>query len=280
MMIRVLGSGQDAGIPHTGCYCENCTRARQYPESRRLGPSIALMDREKGFCYLIDASPDFKYQLDMIRVDISTIQREGKIPLSGILLTHAHFGHCAGLWHLGREALGEFELPVFCTEEMAGFLRNNHPFRLLVERENIKLGEYEPDRKLEFGDFTCTPFVVPHRNEVSDCVGYIIRAKKSEKGMLYLPDIDYWTEDVLERIGTLDIALVDGTFYSQDEIPRYEEVPHPPMMETVKLLEGGATKIYFTHVNHTNPVNHDGKERKYIEEHGFKIAFDSMNVEI
>lgn len=280
MKIMVLGSGQDAGIPHAGCSCETCNKARINPEHRRLGPSIALFDKEDRHCHIIDASPDIKYQLDMVIGEIPEVKGEGKFPISGIFLTHAHFGHCAGLLQLGREALDVKKIPVFCTREMADFLRNNHPFRLLVERENIVIEEIYPGKEIDIEGFTCTPFSVPHRNEVADCMGFSIFSRKFRKTLVYVPDTDHWTEGVLERIITADIALIDGTFYSRAEISRYDDVPHPPIEETVKVLKGPEAKICFTHINHTNPVNLDGDERKFVESLGFKITYDGMTFEL
>ncbi len=277
MKIKILGSGQDAGIPHTGCYCDVCTRARKDTNYRRLGPSIAVFDKKEGFCYFIDASPDFKYQLDMVREYVNIIRRKGIIPISGILLTHAHFGHCSGLWHLGMEVVDEKNLLVFCTQKMGELLRRDHPFNLLVQRKNIKIKEIQPDKEFELDGFRYVPIQVPHRNKVADTVGYII---KSKKRTIYIPDIDHWTDRIIEEIKTADIAIIDGTFYSKDEISRFDDVPHPPIKETTKLLEDVNIDIYFTHINHTNVINRNGKKRKNVESKGFKIAHDGMIIDI
>lgn len=276
MIIKILGSGQDAGIPHTGCYCEECNRARKYAQYRRLGPSMAILDKKERFCYLVDASLDFKCQLDMIREEIRETQRNGKTPVSGILLTHAHIGHCAGLWHFGRESVEERNLPVFCTSKMKQFLCSNYPFSLLIQRENIRIQEVQPNKEFTLNDLKFMPIQVPHRNEIADTVGYIIR---SNKKVIYLPDVDKWSISVIKEIRSSDIAFLDGTFYSKNEIPRFEKVPHPTIPETINLLENANTEIYFTHINHTNPVNKKSKERKYVESKGFKIAYDGMKLE-
>ena len=277
MKMKILGSGQDDGIPHTGCYCDVCRRARQYPEYRRLGPSAAIINEKESFCYLIDASPDFKYQLDMVRELIRNIRRGGVLPINGILLTHGHFGYVAGLWHLGKEAVDEKELPVFTTQEMKQFLCENYPFSLLVQRRNIKIEVIQSKKDFELDGIKFMPIEVPHRNEVGDTVAYII---KSRKTILYLPDIDKWTSSIIEEINNCDIAFIDGTFYSKKEMPRFREVPHPPIQETINLLEDVDTEIYFIHINHTNPLNKKGRQRKNIERKGFKIGHDGIVVEI
>jgi pyrroloquinoline quinone biosynthesis protein B len=269
----VLGSGQDGGIPHAGCYCRACERARENEVCKRLAPSIAIYDERAGFCYLIDASPDLQPQIDMIRAEIHHVSRGGKVPISGILLTHAHIGHYTGLLLLGREVLGEKDVPVYCTRRMREFLSLSRPFSLLVENRNISLQEVKPGRALDLDGVAFTPVGVPHRGEITDAVGYVIEA---DKRVMYIPDTDHWTDGIIRQMARSDIGLVDGTFYSRDEVPWFEDVPHPPIEETLRALRGADAEIYFTHINHTNPANVDGTERRHIESRGFKLAHDGL----
>src|SRR5688572_4142270 len=92
-----LGSAQDGGVPQAGCACVACVAARRDPARRRMVACLALVDRRAGAAWLIDATPDFPCQLDLL---------EALAPgcaLRGILLSHAHIGHYTGLIHLGRE---------------------------------------------------------------------------------------------------------------------------------------------------------------------------------
>lgn len=273
--LKILGSGQDGGIPHTGCHCVVCRKARQDPNYRRLGPSVAIFGQRDRFCYLIDVSPDFKYQLDMIHEHLQDTKRRGKIPINGILLTHAHFGHIAGLWHLGKEVVDEDDLPIFTTLKMSQFLQESCPFSLLIRNRNIKIEEIHPQKRFKLDGVSFLPIEVPHRNEIGDTVAYVV---ESRKRVLYMPDLDRWTRPLIEEIGNCDIAFIDGTFYSKEEVSRFEGVPHPPMQVTIKHLENVGTEIYFVHLNHTNPVNRKGRERKYVESKGFKIANDGMMI--
>ena len=265
MKIKILGSGQDAGTPQIDCYCNTCKLARKNKKYRRLGPSLAVFDKKD--CVLIDASPDIKYQLEMIP----------KESLKEIIITHAHFGHCVGLLSLGKESLNTKNIPVFCTKEMKQFLHKNYPFSLLVENKNIIVKEIHPDKQFRLSNIKYTPFKVPHRDEIADTVGYTI---ESNKRIIYLPDIDYWTPDIIKRINDSDIAFIDGTFYSSRELPRFRKVPHPPIEKTMDLLKNGPAKIYFTHINHTNPINRNSRERTELIRQGFNIAYDGLALEI
>jgi pyrroloquinoline quinone biosynthesis protein B len=275
MKIKVLGSGQDAGIPHVGCYCDICIKARKQMEYRRLGPSIAIFNESS--CFIIDASPDFKQQMDMVGEEVKNVERKGKIPVSGILLTHAHFGHYSGLLQLGKEALNEEGIPVFCTPKMKKFLEGNLPFRLLVQNGNIDAREIQIGKECRANGLRFIPISVPHRDEIADCVGYIII---SEKRFIYIPDLDYWTDEILSEIKIADLALIDGTFYSKDDISRFDEVPHPPILDTMDVIDTEHTEVLFTHINHTNAINKNGDERESVEGKGFKIAYDGMEIKI
>ena len=277
MKLLVLGSGQDGGIPHIGCRCEVCKRAREEPEYRRLGPSITVLDRDSQACYVIDASPDFRLQVDRLTDVMGAAPVPGEIPVSGVLLTHGHAGHYIGLWQLGKEALNQKDLPVYCTGSMERLLLRSSPFDLLISEGNIRVCQIYPGTAFSLSGLKFFPVLVPHRSEVTDAIGYVIEA---ERRVAYIPDTDCWTEDLIETISTCDFALLDGTFYSQDELPRYGSVPHPPIVKTVEVLKGLKTAVYFTHINHTNPVNNEGPERTSVERAHLRIAYDGLTLDV
>ena len=108
-----------------------------------------------------------------------------------MLLTHAHIGHYTGLMYLGREALGASAVPVYATPRMAAFLRGNGPWSLLVTQGHIDLREIAPGQPLALTPrLTVTALTVPHRDELSDTVGF--RVQGPSRTLLYVPDIDKW----------------------------------------------------------------------------------------
>ncbi len=278
MQLVILGSGQDAGVPQIGCYCGNCVKSREDKAYQRLGPSIALITSNKKTCYIIDASPDLKVQVDIVNKLMLKELPAKSVPITGIFLTHAHFGHLAGLWSLGKECIDIKGITVHCTHKLNHFLNSQHPFKHMTEQGNIKPTPFEIGVLQEFNGFSISSFEVPHRNEFADTVGYIIHATKT---VVYLPDIDDWTEEILTIIEEADIALIDATFYTKAELPRMSNVKHPPMIETMERLKDSTTEIYFTHFNHTNKtLDETSKERKETLEKGFKLAFDGQIIEI
>lgn len=275
MNILVLGSGQDAGVPQFGCDCYNCRRARQNHRYERFASSLAVFD--ESFSYIIDASPDFKKQIDWFRLHKKTIKSKRKLPLNGIFLTHAHIGHYIGLLQLGREVTNEQAMPVYCTSKMAKFLSSHFPFSQLVRSGNIVLRKITPQKRIRFDNWSCTPVEVAHRNEMADTVAYLIQGRRT---LFYMPDVDNWNKSLINIIKKVDIAVIDGSFFSKKELPRFKKVPHPPICESIELLRNISTKIYFTHFNHTNPVLYKSKERILVEHSGFHLAFDKMTLKI
>ncbi|NNC53024.1 MAG: MBL fold metallo-hydrolase, partial [Erythrobacter sp.] len=176
----VLGAGQDAGAPQIG--------NAQDDRPQLLPSSLALIDREAGARYLFDASPEITEQLAAL--DRIAPPGEG-LGLDGIFLTHAHIGHYLGLAYLGREAAGASGIPVYAMPRMAEFLRGNGPWSQLVELGQIDLRELSGDNLQPVTDtFGIWPIEVPHRDEYSETVGFLIMTPG--KRALYLPDLDSW----------------------------------------------------------------------------------------
>lgn len=81
--LTFLGTGGSVGVPIVGCSCAVCHS--DSPFNKRLRPSVLIQVAQKIF--LIDAGPDFRLQA--LRQGIST--------LDGVLFTHAHHDHTAGI---------------------------------------------------------------------------------------------------------------------------------------------------------------------------------------
>lgn len=280
----VLGIAQDGGVPHIGCRQELCVAARRDPARRQRVASVGLVDAD-GSRFLIDATPDIASQIESLWGNDSPPDRQR--PVEGILLTHAHVGHYAGLMYLGREALGARRIPVYATPRMARFLRDNGPWSQLVSLGNIELREMTPGQELALSPrLRVTPLAVPHRDELSDTVGFRVRGPK--RTLLYVPDIDKWErwdrriEDV---IAGASAAYLDGTFFDAAELPGRDmkEIPHPFIVESLSrfasLPAAGRRGIHFIHLNHTNRAGITGTpERKRVEASGGRVATSGERV--
>jgi len=268
----VLGTAQDGGLPQVGCFDECCADAREDPELRRLVSSVLIVDARGAGPprrWLLDCTPDLQEQVASARGVLAprTAGDGGRPPLfDGIFPTHAHLGHYAGLLQLGREAYGAKGQRVFATERMERFLLGNDPFAHLVESGALVLERIAPGDAITLApDLVVEPLSVPHRDEFSDTVAFVVRGP--EGSLCYLPDIDKWErwdtaiEDVVRGV---DVALLDGTFFADGEIPgrSMRDIPHPFIAESIarfrRLEPSERARIWFTHLNHTNPVARPG----------------------
>jgi pyrroloquinoline quinone biosynthesis protein B len=274
----VLGTIQDAGSPHIGCSKECCADLFDNPDPTRKVVALGLFDDLTGKKYLIEATPDMPVQMKMLKR--FGVESEGELA-DGIFITHAHIGHYTGLMYLGKEAINSRNVPVYVMPEMSGYITGNAPWSLLVTNGNIELQQLENETPVKLSDhLEVTPFLVPHRDEMSETVGFLI--KGPEKKALFIPDIDKWDrwdKSIIEEIRGVDYAFLDATFYSGDEINRRDisQIPHPFIVESLELFSGLSMeerqKIYFLHFNHTNPVlDSESKETKHVLEQGFRLA--------
>jgi pyrroloquinoline quinone biosynthesis protein B len=271
----VLGVAQDAGYPQIGCVKTCCLAFRNGDEPRRLVTSVALVDRTRDHYWLLEATPDVGEQLHRVS---SFLGRDSFRLPAGVLLTHAHIGHYAGLMQFGREAFGARELPVYAMPRMSGFLQSNGPWSQLVETGNITLRNLQSDSTVDLGgSFRITPFRVPHRDEYSETVGFVV---EGDRRIVFLPDIDKWEKWDRELLSLdADLYLIDGTFLTADEVPGRDmrEIPHPFVTESLHRFAGlpdsVRSKIVFIHFNHTNPlIRSHSKARDSVLSKGFRVA--------
>ena len=247
--VQVLGVAQDGGHPQPGCGRDCCRGARIRPH---LTTCVAVVDGERA--WLLDAGPDFPDHL--ARIEAVGAQ------LTGILVTHGHIGHYAGLMYLGREAMNTAHLPVWTAPRLAGFIANNGPWEQLVAAGNIDLRVIDPRRPVVLSDTVrVEAFAVPHRDEYSETVGFQVSGPA--RSVLYVPDTEGW-EDWEEPVETLirsvNVALLDATFFDEEELPGRDltTIAHPLVVDSLarfgRLGDSERAKIRFTHLNHSNPL--------------------------
>ena len=274
----ILGTVQDGGAPHIGCVKSCCAKLWDAPDESLKVVSLGVIDRDDDKVYLFEATPDFPEQ-------IAKLNELAGRPISqmpdGIFITHAHIGHYTGLMFLGREAKGAKNVPVYAMPKLRSFLSTNGPWDQLVNLNNIQLIPTENKGVSTLSKhLRVFPFTVPHRDEYSETVGFVIEGPKNK--VLFIPDIDKWDkweEDIIAKIKEVDLAFLDATFFDAQEINNRDikEIPHPFVIESMDLFksleESDKKKVHFIHLNHTNPLlNKKSKAYQTVKEKGFSIA--------
>ncbi len=281
----VVGIAQDAGYPQANCEKDCCKSVWNDPSKRKMVSCLAIVDPPKKAFWLIDATPDFKDQVQMVKKSFPN----SEMKLAGVLLTHAHIGHYTGLVHLGREAMGAKEVPIYAMPKMKSFLEENGPWSQLVKLQNISIKTLKVDSVFNLNsNFSIQALQVPHRDEFSETVGFVVKTKSKE--VLFIPDIDKWEkweEDINAWIEKVDMAFLDGSFYENGEIPVRDmnQIPHPFITESMERFKDmelvEKNKIQFIHLNHTNPALRKGsKAFNQILESGFRLAEEGQFVEM
>lgn len=264
--VVLLGTAQDGGVPQVGCTLGCCQDVEgRYPVS------LGLTDSE-GNHHLFEASRHLGDQL--LLWNVSTID--------SLFLTHAHFGHVDGLGLFGKETMNCKHVPLHLSEKMLELMHATPTWSSLISDEVFTPHTFN-NKIVQLPGVTVEPIEVPHRAEHSDMHAFLIKASKT---MLFLPDHDTWQETLREHdlrawLNHLevDIALLDGTFYSADELSHrtQSDVPHPPVEQTLEMLgkrREGDGEVVFIHLNHTNPLCKDDTP---VAELGWKVGLEGMS---
>lgn len=276
--IVVLGTTQDAGSPQIGCARECCRKFFENPQYDRRVTSLGLIDKQNDEIYLFEATPDIIHQMKELG---SKGSDQHGVLMDGIFLTHAHIGHYTGLMYLGKESMDAKSVPVYAMPRMQEFILNNGPWSQLVSRKNITVIGLEEDRSNVINPWIrVTPFIVPHRDEYSETVGYKIEGPN--KTAVFIPDIDKWSKwkrNITEVIKEVDYAFLDATFYDAEEINNRDisEIPHPFVIESMEAFQSlkreEREKVIFIHFNHTNPLlDPSSPATARVLKEGFQVA--------
>ncbi len=247
----LLGIAQDGGRPQAGCVKDCCKDISPFDEAY----PVALGIVEHDTYHLIDVSRSLAQQLRFVNAQT----------IGHVFLTHAHFGHIDGLGLFGKETMNLRGIPLHLSASMLELMRSTPQWNLLLEQGVVEPRVFSDGQTIEVSsELRLQPLLVPHRAELSDTHAFLVRT--NSKTLLYLPDHDTWKETLQEQdirswfaSLSVDIALIDGTFWSLDELSHrvQAEVPHPPVSQTIEMLgtrQEGDPEIAFIHLNHTNPL--------------------------
>jgi len=309
MRVRVLGSAAGGGFPQWNCNCPNCSglRAGSLKSRSRTQAQVAVSP-SVGSWFLLNASPDLRHQLQATP-ELAPSTAKPASPVATILLTSADVDCVMGLLHLR-----EFQpLHIFSTTAVRRILtEENTMFRVLtrsnppVRWENLQPGRLIPlvppsavgmkdglfckavALSGTFPDYTSDAL----RHSLSPEEAVIgIELIHKEKRLFYAPSLPGVGEDWRRAVDESDLALLDGTFWKDDELmagkrshKTAREMGHMPLYGTHGLLKQpfrlGKTRRVLIHINNTNPVlNEDSSEYRAAREAGFEIAYDGMEFE-
>ena len=294
---RILGSAAGGGFPQWNCACPNCVLVRRGDPrvAARTQDSVALSAGAEWL--LVNASPDVLRQLEGFPALHPRAPRDS--PIGAIALTNGDLDHVTGLLSL-RESQ---PLVVLATERVrAGLVERNAVLRTLARFEgHVAWRRMELGKELVLEALGLGVTAVPVRGKLpvhlvgllepspEDNVALRVRSLASGKTVIVATAVGD-LGGIEETLAGADAVLVDGTFWSEDEIVRLglgkaraSDMAHVPIGgETGTLARLGglrAERRIYTHINNTNPVLVDGSdERTAVVRAGWEVAFDGMEV--
>jgi pyrroloquinoline quinone biosynthesis protein B len=304
MRITVLGSAAGGGFPQWNCNCRNCAglRAGTLNAKARTQSSIFVQPDDGVDGVLFNASPDILEQIRS-KPALQPARSLRDTAIAGVVLMDGQIDHATGLFML-RERKGA--LPLWCTDPVEEDLNQGNPvLRVLdhycgVDRHRIALdGSAFAVPGVADLSFRALPLsskaapYSPHRDSPveGDNIGMLISDERSGKRAFYAPGLGQITPAVFDAMAGADCVLVDGTFWTDDEMPRLglgaktaRDIGHLPQSGPGGMLEWMAklpqrTRRMLIHINNTNPIlDEDSPERATLTRAGIEVCEDDMQI--
>jgi pyrroloquinoline quinone biosynthesis protein B len=304
--IRVLGSAAGGGFPQWNCNCRNCSGVRNgtLRAFARTQSSIAVCGRDPARWALVNASPDILTQLKA-SPSLQPARAPRDTAIAGIVLVDGQIDHTTGLFML-RESTRA--LPVWCTDEACADLTRGNPiFAVLAHYCGIdRRGMTADGREFSVDGVEGVAWRAlavpskpapysPHREApvAGDNVALVIGERGSPRTLVYAPGLGSMEEAVWRAMQAASCVLVDGTFWSDDEMlslglsrKRARDIGHLPQSGPGGMLEWLdqlplTTRRILIHVNNTNPIlDEDSAQRAELARRGIEVARDGLEIEL
>jgi len=300
--IRVLGSAAGGGFPQWNCNCPNCRgyRAGTLQARARTQSSIAVAGGTSWV--LVNASPDVLAQLQA-NPDLQPGRAIRDSAIVAIILVDGQVDHTTGLYML-RESVRPW--PVWCTDNTFADLTVGNPvFGVLkffcgVDRRRIDLddGSFTVDAVPGIG-WRALPVAgkpapySPNRDSPvpGDNLALVIEDEGTGQTAVYAPGLSAIDERVWRAMQSAACVLVDGTFWTDDEMirlgissKRARDIGHLPQTGPGGMLDWldrlpSATRKILIHINNTNPIlDENSAESAELARRGVEVAWDGMEI--
>lgn len=298
MQVKILGSAAGGGFPQWNCACANCQAVRrgQFEGKARSQTQVAISGDGVTW-FLLGASPDLRSQIESTP-ELHPSAGTRSSPIQGVVLVSADLDHVLGLLLLRElqplQVWGESGVLHILREQNSVFgMLNRVPEQ--VRWKTICAGESLALTSLSHRDcgIRCEPVSVSSRlppyagGAESDggILGTVLIARSGKK-LGFFPQLPKLTPELRDLFSTLDCLLLDGTFWSDDELIRLQgsgqsarDMGHVPVGGpggTLQRLAGlNKPRKMYIHINNTNPMlNEAGPEYRAVRDAGWELAED------
>ncbi len=252
MKITFLGTGTSQGIPVIGSKHPVC-ESDDFKD-KRLRVSVLLS--WDTYNYVIDCGPDFRQQ--MLREDCTKVD--------GILLTHEHSDHTAGLDDIRPFYFMQGDFPFYAHKRVFKYLYDRYSY--IFETENkypgtptIREVEISKENPFIIGGKVVVPIEVLHGK--LPVLGFRI------DNFTYLTDVKSIAEEEIEKIKGTEVLVLNAL----REAPHHS---HLSLSEALELIEKiKPEKAYLTHISHLMGF-HEEVEKK-LPKNVF-LAYDTLKI--
>ncbi len=307
LRVLVLGAAAGGGFPQWNSNNEASQRARRGdPAARPSSQSSIAVSADGENWVLFNASPDIRQQInDNPQMHPKTGVRHS--PIACVLLTNGDVDHVAGLLTL-RE---RYPLAVYATGRVLEVLSANSIFNVLnpefVDRRSIALDEgFEPKKKDGSGTgLRIVPFAVPGKVALyleddsagsnfgtveEDTIALRVEDRESGKYFLYVPACAKLSSALTDQLDGASLLMFDGTLWQDDEMPLQgagsktgQRMGHMslsgPDGTLAAFAQSPVERKVLIHINNTNPILlSDSPERTAVEDAGWQVAYDGMEI--
>ncbi len=255
MKITLLGTGTSQGVPVIGCQCKVC-RSRN-PKDNRLRTS-ALVEWGS-YKYVIDCGPDFRMQM----------LREGISDIDGILFTHEHSDHTAGLDDIRPIFFQKNKpIPIFALQRVLSDLSKRYGYIFTKEHKypgapDVAENVIEAGKVFFISDKEVLPLHILHGK--LPILGYKIGK------FAYITDAKYIDKNTLNALQNLDLLIINALHHREHQT-------HLNLQEALALIEQlHPKKAVLIHVSHYMGL-YDEVQKTLPK--NVVLAYDGMQLEV
>ena len=253
LTIEFLGTGTSSGVPMVACKCIVCSSPDA--KDKRLRSSIHLQSSSTSV--VIDTTPDFRYQ--MLRSEIEK--------LDGVVFTHAHKDHIAGLDDVKAfNFIHQSVMPLFASKETADAIKRDFYYAFAEKKypgvPSLELHVKE-NETFSIGDLHFQPIQVKHLH--MDVTGYRIG------DFTYITDANYISEEEKQKIKGSKVLVLNA-------LRKEKHLSHFTLQEAIDLaVELQVPTTYFTHISHQLGLHEEVSKELPA---GIFLAYDGMVIHV
>lgn len=254
MTITFLGTGTSQGIPVIGSDHPVCMSTD--PKDKRLRVSVLVS--WNGYNYVIDCGPDFRQQMLAHPID----------RLDGILFTHEHADHTAGIDDIRPFFFRQGDIPIYAHERVVQSLKKRFDYIFADGNRypgapGVQVNVVTKDIPVRLGDLDVVPIEAYHNR--LQVFGYRFGE------FVYLTDVKRVEEEEIKKMKGAEVLVVNAL----REEAHHSHFNLEEALEFAELV--GAKKTYFTHISHLMGF-HDEVEKKLPK--NVHLAYDNLQLKI